>query len=329
MNVIYLCGYKNFEKEFKEIEKKETSEGNIVIKKIFLEENYTEEEKETERTINFDKIKFANEMFVINVNNYIDEETELEIKYAKLINKKIRYLEIQEEQKETEIKENIIKKEEVTKEKIEDISNLKLEKKQEIKKEEIVVEKKAFIQEEPLIKINIFEKEKKETSFIKSFFSFIIKMSILGGIGYGSYYWYINYNGKEIVKEQLNKLLEEKQVKVNNPVNNPNTKQNEKSKLENLIMILKYNKSILDKQDQKTKEIEFGIKNISDPKALCKKNIEQIEILKKSVSQDKLKEYLINVNKEIESIISNQIKDDSLLNNYNENNLKVIFEKTK
>jgi hypothetical protein len=96
MKIITLCGSSKFKKEFDMINKEETMNGNIVISLgIFGHyENidFTIEEKEMLDRIHKKKIDLADEIFVINVNNYIGKSTKSEIEYAKRKNKKIRYL---------------------------------------------------------------------------------------------------------------------------------------------------------------------------------------------------------------------------------------------
>ncbi len=96
--VITLCGSTRFKKEFEEINKKLTLEGNIVISVgVFVHNDEEKEEllskKKLLDEIHLDKIRLADEIFVINKNGYIGESTKREIEFAKKLGKPIRYLE--------------------------------------------------------------------------------------------------------------------------------------------------------------------------------------------------------------------------------------------
>ena len=87
--VITLCGSTKFEREFLEEQKRLTLEGNIVISVgLFSHEAENSKEwkdngiKEMLDDIHKRKIDMADEIFVINVNNYIGESTKSEIEYA-------------------------------------------------------------------------------------------------------------------------------------------------------------------------------------------------------------------------------------------------------
>lgn len=97
--IITLCGSTKFKKEFEEIYKKLSLEGNIVLTvacfghvdspEVFkipgLKDMLDEMHKE--------KIRMSDGIFVINPNNYIGNSTKNEIEYAKSLNKDIQYLE--------------------------------------------------------------------------------------------------------------------------------------------------------------------------------------------------------------------------------------------
>ncbi len=92
-----LCGSTRFKQSFKNIEKKLTLEGRIVLSVGFFERidgtalnkgqlNLLEE-------LHKDKIQMSDSIFVINENGYIGESTKKEIAYAKELRKEIEYLE--------------------------------------------------------------------------------------------------------------------------------------------------------------------------------------------------------------------------------------------
>lgn len=103
--VITLCGSTRFKREFLEVQKKLTLEGNIVISVgLFGHSGDNEvwdnmdEGTLTKTKIMLDdmhkrKIDMSDAIYVINVGGYIGESTKSEIEYACLTNKEIMYLE--------------------------------------------------------------------------------------------------------------------------------------------------------------------------------------------------------------------------------------------
>ena len=101
--VITLCGSTKFKKEFQEIQKKLTLEGNIVISVGLFghagdsevwenqEENTLTDTKKMLDDMHKRKIDMSDEIYVIDVGGYIGESTESEINYAKRHNKAVRY----------------------------------------------------------------------------------------------------------------------------------------------------------------------------------------------------------------------------------------------
>lgn len=102
--VITLCGSTRFKKEFMEVQKRLTLEGNIVISVgLFGHSGDAEvwegmsEDTLTQTKIMLDdmhkrKIDMADEIFVINVNGYIGSSTKSEIEYAQKNGKAVHYL---------------------------------------------------------------------------------------------------------------------------------------------------------------------------------------------------------------------------------------------
>lgn len=101
--VITLCGSTKFKKEFQEIQKKLTLEGNIVISVGLFghsgdsevwensNENTVTETKKMLDEMHKRKIDMSDEIFVIDVGGYIGESTKSEISYAERHNKPVRY----------------------------------------------------------------------------------------------------------------------------------------------------------------------------------------------------------------------------------------------
>lgn len=96
--VITLCGSTRFKKQFIEMQKKLTLEGNIVISVGAFghcgdNEVWTDGKKAMLDRMHLAKIDLADEIFVINVDNYIGDSTRNEIEYAKSKGKRVRFLE--------------------------------------------------------------------------------------------------------------------------------------------------------------------------------------------------------------------------------------------
>ena len=103
--VITLCGSTRFKKEFMEVQKRLTLEGNIVISVgLFghfgdnevwenMNEGTLTKTKEMLDDMHKRKIDMADEIVVINVGGYIGESTRSEIEYATANGKTVEYLE--------------------------------------------------------------------------------------------------------------------------------------------------------------------------------------------------------------------------------------------
>lgn len=96
--VITLCGSTKFKKEFLQVQKELTLQGNIVISVGLFghsgdNEVWTEGTKEMLDDMHKRKIDMADAIYVINPGGYIGESTRSEIEYAKRHCKIIEYLE--------------------------------------------------------------------------------------------------------------------------------------------------------------------------------------------------------------------------------------------
>ena len=103
--VITLCGSTRFKDAFMEAQKRLTLEGNIVISVgLFghsgdnevwegMSEDTVTETKEMLDDMHKRKIDMADEIYVINVGDYIGSSTRSEIEYAEATGKGVRYLE--------------------------------------------------------------------------------------------------------------------------------------------------------------------------------------------------------------------------------------------
>lgn len=94
--IITLCGSVDFKDTFLEIEKKLVSEGNIVLSQ---EWQFTKDAiqfkplKDMLDGMHLAKIDISDEIYVINVDGYIEESTKKQIEYASFKGKIIKYLE--------------------------------------------------------------------------------------------------------------------------------------------------------------------------------------------------------------------------------------------
>ena len=95
--VITLCGSTKFKEDFFKVQKELTLQGNIVLSLgVFTQsddEKLSEETIEMLSDIHRHKIDMADEIYVINKNNYIGNSTMSEIKYAEAQGKVINYME--------------------------------------------------------------------------------------------------------------------------------------------------------------------------------------------------------------------------------------------
>ena len=96
--VITLCGSTRFKDEFLETQKRLTLEGNIVISVGLFGHSgddvvWTEGVKDMLDRQHLAKIDLADEIYVINVGDYIGDSTRREIAYAEYKGKSITYLE--------------------------------------------------------------------------------------------------------------------------------------------------------------------------------------------------------------------------------------------
>ena len=94
MKIITLCGSLKFQKEMMINAEKLALEGNCILTPIYpVIENIeiTEEQIAMLKEAHFKRIEVSDAIFVLNVNNYIGNSTNLEIEYAKRLGKEIIY----------------------------------------------------------------------------------------------------------------------------------------------------------------------------------------------------------------------------------------------
>jgi hypothetical protein len=94
MKIITLCGSLKFQNEMMIAAEKMTLDGYCVLTPVYhVLENYevTDTQLKKAKEAHFKRIELSEAILVINVNNYIGKSTNLEIEYAKKLNKEIIY----------------------------------------------------------------------------------------------------------------------------------------------------------------------------------------------------------------------------------------------
>ena len=94
MKIVTLCGSLKFQKEMMRVAEKMALEGYCVLTPVYpVSKNLdiTEEQLVKLKETHFKRIELADDVLVINVNNYIGDSTKLEIEYAKELGKEIMY----------------------------------------------------------------------------------------------------------------------------------------------------------------------------------------------------------------------------------------------
>ena len=94
MKIITLCGSLKFQKEMMTIAEKMALEGYCILTPVYpVLENAEKTEKQLIKLKeeHFKRIELSDAILVVNVNNYIGNSTNLEIEYAKKLEKEIIY----------------------------------------------------------------------------------------------------------------------------------------------------------------------------------------------------------------------------------------------
>lgn len=99
--VITLCGSTRFKDAFMAVNERLTMAGNVVISVGFFahtdfpEYDWATDASELKRTLDalhFQKIRMADEIYVVDPGGYIGDSTRREIAYAQSLGKPVRYL---------------------------------------------------------------------------------------------------------------------------------------------------------------------------------------------------------------------------------------------
>ncbi len=94
MKIITLCGSLKFQNEMMIIAEKLALEGNCILTPtypVMKNIEITKEQLLKLKEEHFKRIELSDAIFVVNVNNYIGNSTNLEIEYAKKLKKEIIY----------------------------------------------------------------------------------------------------------------------------------------------------------------------------------------------------------------------------------------------
>lgn len=94
MRIITLCGSLRFQKEMMIVAEKMALNGNCILTPVYpVIENCkrTDEQLKKLKDEHFKRIELSDAILVINIENYIGNSTNLEIEYAKKLNKEIIY----------------------------------------------------------------------------------------------------------------------------------------------------------------------------------------------------------------------------------------------
>lgn len=96
MKIITVCGSLRFVNEMMEITEKMELQGNCMLVPIYnpkkvSKDDFTEEEALMLDKMHKERIKLADAILVVNVDNYIGSSTKKEIEFAKSLNKEIIY----------------------------------------------------------------------------------------------------------------------------------------------------------------------------------------------------------------------------------------------
>ena len=100
VKVVCLCGSTRFKDQMMEQAREETLNGNVVIMPhVFAHAGdvISEKQKMELDTLHLMKVVMADEVLVIDVNEYVGDSTRREIDYALKAGKHIRYFSLEEE----------------------------------------------------------------------------------------------------------------------------------------------------------------------------------------------------------------------------------------
>lgn len=94
MKIITLCGSLRYKNAMMSIAEKMALEGNCILTPVYpVLEDYdrTDEQLMKLKEAHFKRIELSDAILVVNINNYVGKSTNLEIEYAKKLDKEIIY----------------------------------------------------------------------------------------------------------------------------------------------------------------------------------------------------------------------------------------------
>ena len=94
MKIITICGSLKFQEEMMKIAQKLALEGNCVLTPtypVLKDITISDDQIKFLKDEHFKRIELSNTIFVVDVNDYIGNSTNLEIEYAKRLGKEIIY----------------------------------------------------------------------------------------------------------------------------------------------------------------------------------------------------------------------------------------------
>lgn len=94
MKIVTLCGSLKFQNEMMKIAQDMALEGYCILTPVYLTSNViniTDEQLLKLKEEHLKRIELSDAILVVNVNNYIGENTNFEIEYAKKLCKEIMY----------------------------------------------------------------------------------------------------------------------------------------------------------------------------------------------------------------------------------------------
>lgn len=95
MKIITICGSMRYTKEMLSVAEKIELEGNVVLLPLYNSSQkkkiYTKAQYKVLEAVHKERIKLAETILVVNIDNYIGESTNKEIEFAKKLGKEIIY----------------------------------------------------------------------------------------------------------------------------------------------------------------------------------------------------------------------------------------------
>ena len=94
MKIVTLCGSLKFKNEMMSVAEKMSLEGYCILTPVYLisgNTGITKEQMLKLKEEHFKRIELSDAILVVNIDNYIGDSTNIEIEYAKRLDKEIIY----------------------------------------------------------------------------------------------------------------------------------------------------------------------------------------------------------------------------------------------